>query len=219
MTDKRRLIRYLPTLVGVTVVGAVSVGLVVLISGFLDGEPSNKKLVQQISLIAPPPPPPPPPKIEKPPEPEVEEVKLEEPDPVPDEVPDAPSDEPPAGDLLGLDADGTGGADGFGLVGRKGGRSLLGGGDRFAFYGNAVTQLIQEFLYERNDIRSKKYSVKVKLWLAPTGKIERVELMNSTGDRSVDESLQVALMELGEISEKPPEDLPQPVRVRITSRL
>lgn len=218
MTERRRWIRFVPTLVGVAVVGSVCAGLVALISGFLGGEPSNKKLVQQISLIAPPPPPPP--KVEPPPEPEVEEVKLEEPEPVPEDVPEAPSDEPPPGDLLGLDADGTGGADGFGLVGRKGGRSLLGGGgDPYSYYGNVVTQLIQEFLFERGDIRSKKYSVKVKLWLAPTGRIERVELMNSTGDPDVDESLQLALMEMKEIAEKPPEDLPQPVRVRITSRL
>lgn len=218
MTEKRRWIRFLPMVVTIAVVAVVCVGLVVVISNFLDNPASNKKMAQQITVLTPPPPPPPPPKIEKPPEPEIEEVKIEE--PVPEDVPDAPSDEPPAGDLLGLDADGSGGADGFGLLGKKGGRSLLGsGGDRFAYYGNSVTQLIQEFLYDRSDIRSKKYSVKVKLWIAPSGKIEKVELVNSTGDRAVDESLQLALIEMGQVPEKPPEDMPQPVRLRITSRI
>ncbi len=218
MTEKRRWIRFLPMIATAVVVGVVCVGLVIVISNFLDSQPSNKKVAQQISLITPPPPPPPPPKIEKPPEPEIEEVKIEE--PVPEDVPEAPSDEPPMGDLLGLDADGVGGADAFGLLGNKGGRSLVGsGGDRFAYYGNVVTQMIQDFLYDRSDIRSKKYSVKVKVWISPDGAIDKVELVNSTGDTSVDKSLKVALMELGHVAERPPEDMPQPVRLKITSRL
>lgn len=219
MKGQRRWVRFLPTIAMVTVVGVVVIGLFVVISDFIDSPKSNKKVAQQISLITPPAPPlPPPEKIEKPPEPEIEEVKIEE--PVPEDVPEVPSDEPPIGDLLGLDVDGMGGADGFGLLGKKGARSLLGsGGDRFAYYGNTVTQMIQEFLYDRGDFRRKAFSVKVKLWIDVSGKIEKVELLNSTGDRTVDKSLQVALMEMGEISDKPPEGLPQPVRVRITSRI
>jgi TonB family protein len=38
------------------------------------------------------------------------------------------SDGPPAGDRLGLDTEGTGGSDEFGLVARKGGRSITAGG-------------------------------------------------------------------------------------------
>jgi len=53
--------------------------------------------------------------------------KIEEPEPEPEEpLPDVP-DEKPAGDT-GLDAEGTAGSDAFGLVGRKGGKGLLGEG-------------------------------------------------------------------------------------------
>ena len=88
--------------------------------------------VQEISLIQPPPPPPPPPKLEEPPPPE---QVMEEPPPEPEPIAEeAPADEAPPGDELGLDADGTAGSDGFGLRGKKGGRGLIGGGDRNRWY-------------------------------------------------------------------------------------
>src|SRR5262245_757872 len=104
---------------GIAALGFCSV---LLVRSFLAGEaPAPKKLVQEIKVIRPPPPeelPPPPP---PPPE---EEVDLNEPEPQPDPV---ASNEPPPGNL-GLDAEGSAGSDGFGLMGRKGGRDLLGSG-------------------------------------------------------------------------------------------
>ena len=44
----------------------------------------------------------------------------------------------PPGDELGLDAEGGAGSDGFGLRAKKGGRGLIGGGDRNRWYEGQV---------------------------------------------------------------------------------
>ena len=170
MTIHKRFYRYIPLIGGFLVVAAVTSGLGVFISNMLEEAPNKKKMIQQISLIKPPPPPPP--KIEKPPEPpKVEEVKVEE-QKQPEEMPDTPTDEPPAGDLLGLDADGAGGGDAFGLLAKKGGRSLLGsGGNEFGWYTNRLSSYIEETLYNLSEqkkykkLRDARYSVKVKVWI------------------------------------------------------
>ena len=73
---------------------------------------------------------------EKPPEPEpVKETQKKEDIIDPEQknespaAPNADNDNTPAGDKLGLDAEGGAGNDAFGLVGKKGGRSLLAGGN------------------------------------------------------------------------------------------
>lgn len=116
--DKKRLL-----IMGI----ACLVFVCLLVSGFflfkmlLEGDQGRKKRqVQRITLVKPPPPE----KIkEKPPEPEIKkEEKIVEPEPkeVPEETEDSAKDEPPPGDDLGLDSDGTGGSDGFGLAAKKG---------------------------------------------------------------------------------------------------
>ena len=180
-----------------------------------------KQVVQQISLIKLPPPPPPPPEVEKQPEPKIED-KVDTPEPEEsDDIPDE-SNELPEGDLLGLDAEGVAGGDGFGLIGRKGGRSLLGDGDGsggMAWYDNILTQEISDYLYEKEEIRKRKYVVKLKIWISDDGSVRRIKLIGSTGDESVDKELEMALTEIKQFDEAPPNGLPQPVTVKITSRL
>jgi len=178
--------------------------------------PPAKKVVQQVQLIRPPPPPP---QVERPPEPpKVDDEKIPEPEEQP--TPDTPSDEPPPGDLLGLDAEGGAGSDGFGLVGRKGGRDLLAsGGDRFAWYGGVIKGDLLAFLSEHPDIRQRAYSVNVQLWLDSKGGVTRVSLASSTGDHDLDRELQTLLGSMEKVAEAPPSDMPQPVRIRIISRL
>ena len=113
----------------------------------------QKRHVAQIKMLKPPPPP----KIkEKPPEPEIrKKEEIVEPEPeeqVEEELDDAMDDDLPPGEELGLDADGTGGADGFGLKAKKGGRSLIGGDGsgksllrRYAWY----TRILQDEIREK----------------------------------------------------------------------
>lgn len=207
----------------------VLVGLIAaVIRSFLQqsGKPVRPS-VQQIAILRPPPPPPPPKVEQKPPPPEMkkEEVKIPEPEKAPQ--PDQARDEPEAGKDLGVDAAGGPGGDGFGLVGRKGGRDLLsiggGGGksadrQRFAFYSGRIQQHFQEQLAREDKLRSRDYRVVVKVWLSADGRVQRAELVDGTGHADTDEVLRAVLGRMPALAEAPPEAMPQPVRLRITSR-
>ena len=211
----RRWLRSAPLLIAILLTTTLGSAAVYYIKQFIASPPPvPKKVVQTVQLIRPPPPPP---QIEKPPEPpKVDEEKIPEPE---QPTPDAPSDQPP-GDQLGLDAEGGAGTDAFGLVGKKGGRDLLAtGGDRFAWYGTALKDDLLSFLSEHPDIRQRAYSVNVRLWLDGKGAVTRVALSSSTGDRDLDRELQTLLGSMEKVAQAPPADMPQPVQIRIVSRL
>jgi protein TonB len=219
MTDKPRstLLRVLPIVLGVLGMATAGGAAIYFIRQFMDSPaPAPKQVIQEVRLIRPPPPPPevePPP----PPPPEIEEeVDLPEPEP----APETPSDQPPPGELLGLDAEGVAGGDGFGLAARRGGRDLLAsGGDRYAWYAGVLKEDLLSFLAENRDLRRRAYSVNVRLWLAGDGAVQRVALASSTGDRELDRTLEGLLANMERVAEAPPSDLPQPVQIRIVSRL
>ena len=202
----------------------IAIGMIFAIQSLIGEEVGSvKKPTQTIVAITPPPPPPPPPEVEEPP-PEVEE-EVEIPD-EPEEAPDAPdemADEPPMGEDLGIDADGVAGADGFGLVGKKGGRGLLSGGagdkQRFDFYASSVQQDLFEHLSENKEIRRNKYSVIVHLWVNSSGKVNKIKLVKSTGISELDSALRGVLAQINEVNSAPPQGMPQPIRLRITSRI
>ncbi|MEX2482669.1 MAG: TonB family protein [Gammaproteobacteria bacterium] len=172
--------------------------------------------VQQISIVQPPPPPPPPPpEIEEPP-PEIEEVDVSEPEPEP--IADDAANEPPPGEDLGLDADGVAGADGFGLQAKKGGRALIGGGDRNKWYAGVIQTDLQSLLADIEEIRKGRYAVVVKIWIGADGQLEQAEVVRGTGNADLDAAIKRALGGGLRLSHEPPEDLPQPIRLRISSR-
>ncbi|SCX38749.1 energy transducer TonB [Nitrosospira sp. Nsp1] len=197
--------------------GAVTLGL--WLKDFLGSDqPPPKPSLQQITLIKPPPPPPP---EQKPPEPVVkEEIKLSEPDPEPMDQ----ADEPPPGPDLGVDAEGTGSGDGFGLVGKKGGADLIGGskGNPWAWYdaivNDALNSAFQDALAREKALKDKSYKVVVKVWIDAGGKVARIMLVDNTGDAKVDELLKDVLQNLRAMREGPPADMPQPLKIRVTSR-
>jgi len=212
----RRWVRSAPLMIAVLLTTTLGSAAVYYIKQFISSPPPvPKKVVQTVQLIRPPPPPP---QIEKPPEPpKVEEEKIPEPE---QPAPDTPSNDPPAGDRLGLDTEGGAGSDAFGLVGNKGGRSLLAsGGDRFAWYGSALKDDLLSYLSEHPDIRQRAYSVNVRLWLDGKGGVTRVALSSSTGDHDLDRELQSLLGSMQKVAQAPPADMPQPVQIRIVSRL
>ncbi len=210
MALRTRLIRYLPHVIGVI----VTIGLTFFAIEFLQTQeegPQRKKVVQQVALITPPPPPPSPPPEQEP------EVHEPEEDDVIEEIDEAMPEEgmdDDVGNDLGLDAEGTAGGDGFGLVARKGGRGIVGGG-----YGALVVQEINALLVDDDRLKSKEYTVILKLWISETGEIERYKIQHKSGDEAVEAMLQTALARLGSVSEGPPLELPQPIRLRIKSRL
>ena len=128
------------------------------------------------------------------------------------------SDEPPPGEDLGLDADGAAGSDGFGLRAKKGGRGLIGGGDRNAWYAGVLQRDLQSLLSSIDDVRQGRYAVVVRIWVDDSGRIENSEIVQGSGNRSVDDALARALQGGMRLSEAPPDDLPQPIKLQISSR-
>jgi protein TonB len=189
-----------------------------------DDKPQRKPT--QITVLRPPPPPPPPPKQEKPPEPPKikEEVKIDTPKPV-DAPKPAPAAEAPPPGPLGVDAAGTGPGDGFGLAGRPGGRDIVlggpaGGGAANALsnatFGNAAARFLAQELARDGRLRGQEYKVVVNIWVGRDGRIERHELVRGTGNAELDQWLIDGLAHAGPLK-APPEGLPQPMRIRVTS--
>jgi protein TonB len=186
-----------------------------------EAKPAKKQVVQ-IALLAPPPPPPPPPPPEvTPPEPEVkQDVKIPEP-----EQPQQAEEAPPPGEQLGLDADGSGDGDSFGLVGKKGGQDITtigaGGGNsraRFTWFAGMVENQLQEHLGRNDKLRKSGYRVVMRVWFRDDGRIERYELVGSSGDADIDRSLKMAMDGMPRLKQPPPPDLPQPIKLRVTAR-
>ena len=179
--------------------------------------PVQKMKVQQISLVRPPPPPPPPPE-EKPPEPEIkEEVKLDEPQPTPDEPQQADAP-PPDGIAEGPDGGmATDIARGVPTLPGSGG-----GGNPWAWYdamvNDAVNTAVQAALSREQALKNKNYKVIVKVWIDSGGKVTRAALVDSTGDARADEVLKEALKDMRALRDSPPADMPQPMKIRVTSR-
>jgi protein TonB len=201
---------------------AVVTGLVLLARDQLrDGQVEVDRFTQRVRLVELPPPPPPK-KIDLPP-PEVmvqEEVKTELPDPV-----DSSDDQQAMDDRLGVDAEGAGAGDGFGLAAKKGGKDLLAtariggdGGQGFRYYAAQIERFLERTLARDSHLRRGTYSVIVWLWVAPGGSLERYELTRSSGDAAIDARLREALAALSDLGLPPPQDLPQPVRLRVSSR-
>lgn len=213
--------RHLPKLIGTAVVIGVGVGMVVLIMHFMNAEPPtpDARKVQQVTVVKPPPPKPE--KIEKPPEPQKqEEIDISEPEAMPEEMPEV-AEQPPLGEELGLDTEGVAGGDGFGLAARKGGRGLLGGqgGDPFVWYASQLQRELENVLLEDEAIRRRDYSIVARIWVARDGSIQRAELAGSTGNPRTDRILLSRIQALPPLAQIPPEDMPQPIRLRISSRI
>jgi TonB family protein len=216
---RKRLSRYTPHFIGLGVVLAVAYGLVLFVANMMEPIPVQKKIVREVTLIAPPPPPPPK-QIEEPPEPEIEEVEIDEPEPLPEEMPDPIADDTPVGEDLALDADGVAGGDAFGLLAKRGGRDLINSSSGiFSWYASSVQADILELLSENTEIRKREYSVRIQLWVDSAGRLTETRLKESTGDRALDKMLITALRKIETFSESPPKDLPQPINVRVTSRI
>ena len=220
MKKKRHYRRYLPAAVAATFIAVVGLGVVYLIKSYMLAEPMKlKRTVQTISLLTPPPPPP---RLEEPPpEPEMQEpTDIPEPEAMED-LPDMPGEDELVGEALGLDAEGGAGSDGFGLIGRKGGRGLLAGGHNpFGWFTDQLVMDIHTYLFEeKKEVLKKNYVVAVRLWVAQNGSITRAELEGSTGHPSIDDSIISAIESMPGLAQAPPLEMPQPIRIKITSRL
>jgi protein TonB len=219
MSDRKHLRVYIPRIIGGILAALAIFYLVKIINKFIDEKPvKHDKKIQAITLLKPPPPPPPPPKVEKPPEPEVKEKIKElepEPDPEPEQKPDEPPPDAEPPGPQGVDA--PIGAGGTLLAGKGGGGGR--GGNPYAWYGSLVKNDIVRQLSNHDELRRKAYAAIVKIWLKPDGSIERVELANGSNDAEIDKILSRLLNKLDKINEPLPPGLPQPIKLKISSRI
>jgi protein TonB len=144
----------------------------------------------------------------------------------------APAGEKPRDDQLGVDADGEGAGDGFGLMGKRGGRDIttLGSGgtggngtgvttgvSRFNFgaYGGLIRQRLQNELAATPALHEQNFVALAWIWIDAQGRIERVELPTGSGHSEIDAALREAFAHMRALP-APPSGLPQPMRLRVT---
>ncbi len=187
-----------------------------LLQGLGRSGPVQQKQVSKITILpdTPPPPPPPPPPAKEQPR-ENKEIKAPQPKPV--EAPQAPQPlkmEGAAGEGSSPFAAGTVSSDYIG--GKVGGG---GGGMQFAFFSSALQRHIQQELARNRALKLGDYRVLVNVWIDAQGVMRRVELDESTGNPDTDRAIREALSQLPPLRTAVPENLPQPIRLRITNRM
>ncbi len=76
---------------------------------------------------------------------------------------------------------------------------------------------IYDQLSRNEKLHKGQYKIDVAIWIGSNGSVERFELLNSSGVPGVDAAMKKVLGSIGQFDEPPP-DMPQPVKLRISSR-
>lgn len=242
MTERRgigELLREHGATVGVAVVllGLIAAGIRLASHGKDGGrqKPPVRMITAEIKPPQPREPPPPPkeePKEEEPREEPLQrlvEVKATDVPP-----PEGPKGEPASGQMA-MAGDATGPGDAFGLEGSRSTRSLVGsggvggvggggglgegGGDpnaRFGWYFRQIASSIQGAFQRNRKLQFAEARVEIRIWVSPSGEVERVQLLRSTGDDELDRAIEgVRGVKLRDAL---PPDLPNPAVYRFTAR-
>ena len=77
---------------------------------------------------------------------------------------------------------------------------------------------IEDAIEKDKSLAIGSYKVVVKVWVASSGRIQRYEVVGSSGDADKDALVKKALDQMPPLSEAPPSDMPQPVKLRVTAR-
>ncbi|WP_398479512.1 TonB C-terminal domain-containing protein [Tardiphaga sp.] len=213
------------------VVGVITLlfvgGWIFLMSGSDMPAPKQVRELTVVNIIPPPPPPPPEQKMieqtkvtEEPKMVEqerVEEKPVEK--PADDPVKDAKSEEPPG--PLALDAPATGPGDAFNLGSKVGGSPYGGrggGGSRWGWYASIVQTQIEAAIRANERTKNAVMQLQFRIWADNTGRISRVELVNSSGSAEIDAAIRNDVIGRLTLREPPPNDMPMPINVRATGR-
>ncbi len=194
-----------------------------VIHRYATGNTQKKPGPQQIALIKQPPPPPPKPP-EKPPEPPKikEEVKVDQPRPDEPKAPAPKADDakPSSDKPLGLDADGAAGADNFGLAANRGGRDMLTtgtGGGSGRYYTGLLQRNFFEALARNRKAPQQEFNVVVSILLGDDGRVQKAEIVSSSGNSEIDALIQNTLADMPALRELPPPSM-RLVQLRLNRR-
>jgi outer membrane biosynthesis protein TonB len=215
--------------------------------------PAQLPSVQHIALVSPttPPSPPPPPAVENepkplPPTPAAEaasntfEAVSAPASSVAGAAPGRSGGGPALGPI-GLDTQGEGAGDSFGLSGRPGGREVTtighigdgegdgggGGGSgsgqrrlsaRFngMAYAVKLKQALEAAFNARNDLQGLHFHAVVDVWIGPDGKISRVTMVDTSGVADMDAQIESVLK--ATTVAPPAANMPQPVRLAVNAK-
>lgn len=205
----------------IVVVVAVLVGIGYGLKGLLKGGEVKKQGPTKIQLKDLPPPPPPPPPKEQP-----KEQPKDQPKEAPKEPEPKPVDAPPPTDIIKMDGPAGDGPSQFanGPVtnenksGNNGPVISRPSASQFYSYTSKIKSRIEDALNSDKDLYSASYRVEVYIWLTSDGRIDKLELHKPSGVVATDELIRTALATVKSIGESPPADMPQPVKLRITSK-
>jgi TonB family protein len=185
------------------------VGIGFVVQNLMNGKTNTKKMVATIKLLPDTPPPPPPPPPKEPPKEQPKEMKVVQ--PMPQEAPPQPSEElkmeGPAGDAPSQF--------GAGKVTTEGG--MIGGNSRFKGYLGGLQKIIRDELSRNDKLRKGEYKAVVAIWLNRNGSVDHFEMLGSSGEPDIDAAMKKVLSAIKQFDE-PPSDMPQPVKLRISSR-
>jgi len=185
------------------------IGIGFVVQNLMNGKTNTKKMVATIKLLPDTPPPPPPPPPKEPPKEQPKEMKVVQ--PMPQEAPPQPSEELK---MEGAAGDGPS-PFGAGKVTNEG--ATIGGNSRFKVYLGGLQKTIRDELSRNDKLRKGEYKAVVAIWLGHSGNVEKIELIGSSGEPDVDVALKKILSTIRQFDE-PPADMPQPVKLRISSR-
>ena len=86
----------------------------------------------------------------------------------------------------------------------------------YRLYAGIVQTDLQKLLQADKRTRKGRYRVGIKLWVGQEGRVLRLEVFKSSGDRERDEAISRVLANVA-LSEEPPANMPQPIRVMISA--
>lgn len=181
------------------------------VKGMMGGKSGKPRKPSTVTLL-PDKPPPPPPKEEKKPEPPKEDKKDVKMEPPKEQVAQPAQNEP----LKMEGAAGEGGSPfGAGSVGRDYAGGAIGGAGT---YSGRLQRHFQEQLSRTRKLRESDYRIIVKIWLRRDGSLDRAELSGTTGNEKLDQILRDSLQQIPPMREALPDNLVQPLRIRVTNR-
>jgi TonB family protein len=87
----------------------------------------------------------------------------------------------------------------------------------YRLYGTIVRSRILEILQKNPTTNGGSYSVKLSVWVSPSGTLLRHDLLQSSGDAARDRNISAALRNVN-FNQSPPADLPQPIDFAVNVR-
>ncbi len=93
-----------------------------------------------------------------------------------------------------------------------------GGGSKFGWYASIVQTQIEAAIRANERTKNAVMQLQFRIWADNTGRINRVELVNSSGSAEVDAAIRNDVIGRLTLREPPPNDMPMPINVRATGR-